>query len=468
MSAKGFPAAAREALADGQLRRNLGKATSTIRAKRAAMVEEVPDWEALRDAGAAIKARAMATLPEQLERLEASVTRAGGQVHWARDAAEANTIVGGIAREHAAREVIKVKSLTTDEIGLNDALAGQGIEAIETDLAELINQLSHDTSSHILVPAIHRNRAEIKRLFEQTIARGQDLGWEATAIAEAARGHLREKFLSVPVAISGANFGVAETGTICVVESEGNGRMCITLPRVLITVMGIEKVLAEWRDLEVFLQLLPRSSTGERMNPYTSLWTGVRAGDGPQEFHLVLLDNGRTDVLGDEAGREALHCIRCSACLNSCPVYSRTGGHAYESVYPGPIGAILTPQLRGLENAPTLPWASSLCGACYEVCPVKIDIPSILIHLRGRVVREHKSRLSPEALAMEAVGRVFASQRRYERAQKLARLGRGPIANAALPGWSAMRDLPEVPAQTFREWWHSRTPGPIRGDGPAP
>jgi L-lactate dehydrogenase complex protein LldF len=468
VSAKGFPAAAREALADAQLRRNLGKATSTIRAKRAAMVEEVPDWEALRDAGAAIKARAMATLPEQLERLEASVTRAGGQVHWARDAAEANTIVGGIAREHAAREVIKVKSLTTDEIGLNDALAGQGVEAIETDLAELINQLFHDTSSHILVPAIHRNRAEIKRLFEQTIARGQDLGWEATAIAEAARGHLREKFLSVPVAISGANFGVAETGTICVVESEGNGRMCITLPRVLITVMGIEKVLAEWRDLEVFLQLLPRSSTGERMNPYTSLWTGVRAGDGPQEFHLVLLDNGRTDVLGDEVGREALHCIRCSACLNSCPVYSRTGGHAYESVYPGPIGAILTPQLRGLENAPTLPWASSLCGACYEVCPVKIDIPSILIHLRGRIVREHKSRLSPEALAMEAVGRVFASQRRYERAQKLARLGRGPIANAALPGWSAMRDLPEVPAQTFREWWHSRTPGPIRGDGPAP
>jgi L-lactate dehydrogenase complex protein LldF len=224
-------------------------------------------------------------------------------------------------------------------------------------------------------------------------------------------------------------------------------------------------VLAEWRDLEVFLQLLPRSFTGERMNPYTSLWTGVRASDGPQEFHLVLLDNGRTDVLGDEVGRQALHCIRCSACLNVCPVYSRTGGHAYESVYPGPIGAILTPQLRGLENAPTLPWASSLCGACYEVCPVKIDIPSVLIHLRGRVVREYKSRLSPEALAMDAIGRVFGSQRRYERAQKLTRLGRGPIAKAALPGWSAMRDLPEVPAQTFREWWRSRTPRPERGDG---
>jgi L-lactate dehydrogenase complex protein LldF len=435
------------------MRRNVGKATSTIRARRAARVAEVPDWEALRDAGAAIKAHTMASLPEQLQRLEASVTRAGGQVHWARDAAECNTIVGEIAAGHGAREVIKVKSLATDEIGLNDALAAQGIEAIETDLAELINQLGHDTSSHILVPAIHRNRAEIKLLFEHTIARGKDLGWDITAIAEAARRHLREKFLSVSVATSGANFAVAETGTIGVVESEGNGRMCLTLPRVLITVMGIEKVLPEWRDLEVFLQLLPRS--------------GVRADDGPQEFHLVLLDNGRTDVLGDEVGRQALHCIRCSACLNSCPVYSRVGGHAYESVYPGPIGAILTPQLQGLENAPTLPWASSLCGACYEVCPVKIDIPSVLLHLRGRVVREHKSRRSPEGLGMEAVGRVFGSQGLYERAQKLARLGRGPIVAAALPGWSAMRGLPEVPDQTFREWWRSRPPQAVRGDGPA-
>ena len=468
MSKTGFPAAARKELADTQMRRNVGKATSTIRARRAARVAEVPDWEALRDAGAAIKARAMATLPEQLERLETSVTRAGGHVHWARDAGECNSIVGGIVAGHGAREVIKVKSLATDEIGLNDALAEQGIEAIETDLAELINQLGHDTSSHILVPAIHRNRAEIKLLFERTIARGQDLGWDITAIAEAARRHLREKFLSVPVATSGANFAVAETGTIGVVESEGNGRMCLTLPQVLITVMGIEKVLPEWRDLEVFVQLLPRSATGERMNPYTSLWTGVHDGDGPQEFHLVLLDNGRTDVLADDVGRQALHCIRCSACLNSCPVYSRVGGHAYESVYPGPIGAILTPQLRGLENAPTLPWASSLCGACYEVCPVKIDIPSVLLHLRGRVVREYKTRHSPEALAMEAVGRVFGSQGLYERAQKLARLGRGPIVTAALPGWSAMRGLPEIPEQSFREWWRARPPRSAGGDRPAP
>jgi L-lactate dehydrogenase complex protein LldF len=457
----GFPEAARVALGDAQLRRNLGKATTTIRAKRAGVVGELADWEELRDAGAAIKARAMATLPEQLERLEAAVTRAGGHVHWARDGAEANAVVASVARAHGAREVIKVKSIATDEIELNAALAAEGIDAIETDLAELINQLGGDSSSHILVPAIHRNRAEIKALFERTIARGQDLGWEASAIAEAARRHLREKFLSVGVAVSGANFGVAETGTVCVLESEGNGRMCTTLPNVLITVMGIEKVLPGWRDLEVFLQLLPRSSTGERMNPYTSLWTGVRAGDGPQEFHLVLLDNGRSDVLADAVGRQALHCIRCSACLNVCPVYSRTGGHAYESVYPGPIGAILTPQLRGLDQAPTLPWASSLCGACYEVCPVKIDIPSVLVHLRGRVVREQKSRLSPEALAMRAVGRTFASRKAYERAQRLAQAGRGPLAGLAahapgLAGWTTMRELPEVPRQTFREWWRSR------------
>ena len=454
-----FPEAARKTLQDPQLRRNLGKATATIRAKRLAAIGELDDWEALRAAGSAIKARTMATLPEQLERLEASVQRAGGVVHWARDGAEANAIVAGIAKRHGAREVIKVKSIATDEIELNRALEAEGIAAIETDLAELIIQLAHERSSHILVPAIHKNRAEIKRLFERTIAQGQDLGWEAKAIAEAARRHLREKFLSVPMAVSGANFGIAETGTVAVVESEGNGRMCTTLPDVLVTVMGIEKLLPEWRDLEVFLQLLPRSSTAERMNPYTSLWTGVREGDGPQEFHLVLLDNGRTQTLADEVGRQALHCIRCSACLNVCPVYSRTGGQAYESVYPGPIGAILTPQLRGLGAAPTLPWASSLCGACYEACPVKIDIPSVLIHLRGRVVREEKRRTDPERLAMDVVGRVFSSRTRYEGAQKLSKLGRGPLGRLPVPGWSAMRDLPEVPEETFREWWRARGSG---------
>src|SRR4051794_8990434 len=456
-----FQSAAKVSLADSQLRRNIGKATTLIRVKRERTVAELPDWEALRDAGEAIKAHAMATLPSQLERLEEQVTRAGGVVHWARDGAEANAIVASIARAHGTDEVIKVKSLATDEIGMNEALAEAGIHAQETDLAELIVQLAPgDKQSHILVPAIHRNRAEIRTLFEHTIARGQSLGNEASAIAEAARLHLRHKFLSVPVAVSGANFGIAETGTVAVVESEGNGRMCVTLPRVLITLMGIEKLLPAWRDLEVFLQLLPRSSTAERMNPYTSLWTGVRDGDGPQEFHLVLLDGGRSSVLADEVGRAALHCIRCSACLNVCPVYERVGGQAYESVYPGPIGAILTPLLDGLDSAPSLPWASSLCGACYEVCPVKIDIPSILVHLRGRVVREQKSRLTPEALAMKGMAAAFSTRRRFEAAQRLARLGRGPIAKSAIPGWTAMRDLPDPPKETFRDWWQHRPPRP--------
>ncbi|MDQ3104862.1 MAG: lactate utilization protein [Actinomycetota bacterium] len=452
-----FPRAARVAVGDAQLRQNLAHATGTIRAKRAAVVAEVDDWEQLRLAGQAIKKQAMAQLDEHLLALERAVSARGGVVHWARDADEANAIVTGLVQATGEREVVKVKSMATQEIGLNEALAAGGIQALETDLAELIVQLGDDRPSHILVPAIHLNRAEIRDVFRAEMPGvDPDLSDEPRALAEQARKHLRARFLSAKVAVSGANFAVADTGTCLVVESEGNGRMCLTLPETLITVMGIEKVVPSWRDLEVMLQLLPRSSTGERMNPYTSAWTGVTPGDGPKAFHLVLLDNGRTAALADRTGREALHCIRCSACLNVCPVYSRAGGQAYESVYPGPIGAILTPQLRGLGEAPTLPWASSLCGACYEACPVKIDIPSVLVHLRARVVREEKSRLSPETLAMGAAAKVFASRARYERAQRLSRLGRGPLGRVPLPGWSAMRDTPEVPEETFREWWRAR------------
>ncbi|MGH2949420.1 MAG: lactate utilization protein B [Solirubrobacteraceae bacterium] len=471
MSARdGFPAAAAVALRDSQQRRNLRKATRTIVAKRETVVAEVEDWEALREAGRRIKERALRHLDVHLEELERSVKRAGGTVHWARDGAEANRIVAGLVRAAGSDEAIKVKSMATDEIGLNESLAAAGITAIETDLAELIVQLGTDRSSHILVPAIHRNRAEIRALFRERLPDAADLSDEPAALAEAARRHLRRKFLSVGVGISGANFAVAETGTICVVESEGNGRMCTTLPRTLITVMGIEKVLPRLADLEVMLQLLPRSSTGERMNPYTSLWTGVTPGDGPQQFHLVLLDAGRTQTLADATGRQALHCIRCSACLNVCPVYERTGGHAYESTYPGPIGAILTPQLRGMQSGTTLPWASSLCGACYDVCPVKIDIPQVLVHLRARVVREAREsgprgRLAGEQLAMGALARIFGSRRRYEAAQRAARAGARPLSKdgriearlaGPLRGWLTVRDLKAPPAQSFREWWRER------------
>jgi L-lactate dehydrogenase complex protein LldF len=463
-----FPAAAKAALADTQLRRNLAKATSTIRAKRARVVAELPDWEDLRTAGNASKAEVMRHLDTYLVQLEEAVQRAGGQVHWARDAAEANAVVTALVRAQGATEVVKVKSLTTDEIKLNDALAEAGITAHETDLAELIIQLAHDTSSHILVPAIHKNRAEIRELFLHTIAQGQDLSDRPADLAGAARAHLRRTFLRAQVAISGANFAVAETGAIGVVESEGNGRMCLTLPQTLITVMGIEKILPTWEDLGVFLQLLPRSSTAERMNPYTSIWTGVTPGDGPQTFHLIVLDNGRTRVLADQVGRQALYCIRCSACLNSCPVYSRTGGHAYGSVYPGPIGAILTPQLLGVEDAPSLPYASSLCGACYEVCPVQINIPAVLVHLRGEVVRSQQRRLAsaidPEQVAMRMLARIFATPQRYERAQRLGRLGQGVFMRQGvidhlpgpLRGWTTMRDLKPLPQQSFRDWWRAQ------------
>ncbi len=382
-------------------------------------------------------------------------------MHWAADADEANRIVLGVARAHGADEVVKVKSLTTDEIGLNDALAAGGVHALETDFAELILQLDGDWSSHILVPAIHRNRTEIRDLFRRTIA-DPSISDDPRELAEASRLYLREKFLGARMAVSGANFGVVETGTVCIVESEGNGRMCTTLPPVLVTILGIEKLVPTFADLEVFLQLLPRSSTGERMNPYTSLWTGVTAGDGPQELHVVLLDAGRTRVLGDAVGREALHCIRCSACLNVCPVYSRTGGHAYGSVYPGPIGAILTPQLLGIENAPSLPYASSLCGACYEVCPVKIDIPQVLLHLRNKVVEAVPDRR--ERVAMEAVASIFGGPRRFALAERLARIvqrpfvrrGRIPRLPPPLSAWTQSRDLKPAARQSFREWWKER------------
>jgi len=456
-----FPEAARTALGNAQLRRNLAHATTTIRAKSARVVGELPDWQRLRDAGSALKAYTMAHLPELLEQLEERVVAAGGVVHWAADANEANQIVTDLVRATGHDRVIKVKSMATQEIGLNEALEAAGIEPVETDLAELIVQLGHDKPSHILVPAIHRNRAEIREIFLREMP-GVDpaLTDEPAVLAGAARRYLRETFLRTKVAVSGANFAVAETGTLAVVESEGNGRMCLTLPETLITVMGVEKVVPAWRDLEVFLQLLPRASTGERMNPYTSMWTGVTPGDGPQNFHLVLLDNGRSAVLADEVGRQALHCIRCSACLNVCPVYERTGGHAYGSVYPGPIGAVLSPQLTGVEDNASLPYASTLCGACFDACPVKIDIPAILVHLREQHVEAGK-RPTPESIAMAAAAYTMDHPRLYAAAQRAAKLSRivgrrGRGLPPPLNGWTTGRDVPAPPKQTFRDWWAGR------------
>lgn len=478
-----FPKYAKEELKNEQLRANLRFVTHAIRNKRAKVTAEVPDWQELRNTGESVKNYVLANLPELLEQFERNFTAAGGHVHWARNATEANQIALELIREQGVDEIIKIKSMATAETGLNEFLEENGINAIETDLAEEIVQLGHDRPSHILVPAIHRNRREIRDIFLREIEGiNPDITDEPAELAEASRNRLRNKFLNTTVAVSGTNFGIAETGTLTIVESEGNGRMCLTLPDTLITFMGIEKILPTFQDYEAFLQLLPRSSTGERMNPYTSMWTGVTPGDGPQNMHVILIDNGRTAVLSDELGRQALRCIRCSACMNVCPVYERAGGHAYGSTYPGPIGAILSPQLSGIEAAHnnSLPYASSLCGACYEVCPVKINFPEVLVHLRAKdveskhAVREFEGNKKAPFSQMDGMmlgaKKLFTSGKMMsiaERGLPMSRLITGRKHKiTAVPGivggWTAYRDIPEPPKESFRNWWKKE-----KGQAPA-
>ena len=478
-----FPKYAKEELKNEQLRANLRFVTHAIRNKRAKVTAEVPDWQDLRNTGESVKNYVLANLPELLEQFERNFTAAGGHVHWARNATEANQIALDLIREQGVDEIIKIKSMATAETGLNEFLEENGINAIETDLAEEIVQLGHDRPSHILVPAIHRNRREIRDIFLREIEGiNPDITDEPAELAEASRNRLRNKFLNTTVAVSGTNFGIAETGTLTIVESEGNGRMCLTLPDTLITFMGIEKILPTFQDYEAFLQLLPRSSTGERMNPYTSMWTGVTPGDGPQNMHVILIDNGRTAVLSDELGRQALRCIRCSACMNVCPVYERAGGHAYGSTYPGPIGAILSPQLSGIEAAEnnSLPYASSLCGACYEVCPVKINFPEVLVHLRAKdveskhAIREFEGNKKAPFSQMDGMmlgaKKLFTSGKMMsiaERGLPMSRLISGRKHRiTAVPGivggWTAYRDIPEPPKESFRNWWKKE-----KGQAPA-
>jgi L-lactate dehydrogenase complex protein LldF len=466
-----FAEAALPILQNTQLRKNVGHATDVIQAKRNRLVAEKEDWQELRTSAAAIRAHVLANLVFYLEQFEKNCTAAGGVVHWARDAAEARKIMVDILRKEKASEVIKIKTMTSAEIQLNSALETAGIAAVETDLAELILQLGEEEGSHIVAPALHMNRQQIREIF----ARRMDLPElpdDPEALTAAARAYLRKKFLSVPNAISGANFLIADTGSIAIVESEGNGRMCLTLPRTLIALAGIEKILPRFSDLEVLLQVLARSATGERMNPYNSLWSGVVPGDGPERFHVVLLDNGRSEILGRKVERQTLQCIRCAACLNTCPVYRQTGGHAYGSPYAGPIGAILTPQLEHTRHAQSLPYASSLCAACYEVCPVKINIPEVLIDLRAKVVDQErgkaKSWFDPMYLLMRAANYAFGSSGRFRLAQWFGRLGLRPFTAKdgwirKLPNlgarWTLSRDLPGMPEQTFRQWWAERETG---------
>lgn len=469
-----FPKAVKNELKLVVQRKNMRNATTTIRNKRALRVTETPNWEDIRQAAYEIKNRVGRHLDHYLEQAEKSLTANGVHVHWARDAEEANRIVGDIATAKGVQEVVKIKSITTQETDLNEHLEERGIAAWETDLAELIVQLGHDRPSHIVVPGIHRNRAEVREIFLREMKNygrpcPEDITSNPPELANAARLHLREKFLRAKVAVSGINFVLADTGSVVIVESEGNGRMCLTLPDTLISLVGIEKVLPSYDDLEIFLKLLPRSATGERMNPYNSVWSGVTPNDGPQEQHVIFMDNGRTNVLADPIGREVLRCIRCASCINVCPVYERAGGHAYGSVYPGPIGITLTPQLRGIDDPVDrgMPYACTLCAACTEVCPVKIPFTDIIVHLRNRVADAERKEFSTdvevaaEKALMKAAAWVLGDYKHWETTMYATRaasrvVGKhkiGPLPVPVANRWLDYRNVDHIPSQTFRDWW---------------
>jgi len=387
-SPTGFAQRAAVALSDKSLRANFRRAMDGLMEKRKAQFPDRQALEALRDKGAAIRANALSKLPDLLERLEANCTANGIQVHWAATVAEGNAIISEILGKHHARLVIKGKSMVSEEMHLNHHLQQQAIDAIESDLGEYIIQLAGETPSHIVMPCIHKNLDQIARLFADNIP-DQAYTEDVDALTAAARRVLRERFAAADAGLSGVNFAVAETGTLVLIENEGNGRLSTTLPSLHIAVTGIEKVVESLSDIPPLLALLPRSATGQPITTYVNMISSPRRPgekDGPTEVHLVLLDNGRSKVYADPHLRDTLRCIRCGACMNHCPVYGRVGGHAYDAVYPGPIGKILMPQLDGLEAKGDLAHASTLCGACAEVCPVKIPIPDILVHLREESV----------------------------------------------------------------------------------
>jgi L-lactate dehydrogenase complex protein LldF len=451
------------------------RATTKFLGNRAGLVELYgqSNWETLRQAGHEIRLQAINHLDYYLTQLEEQVTRAGGHVHWANDAAEARSIVLAIARERHVKRVVKSKSMATEEIDLNHALEEIGVQALETDLGEYIVQLAGEMPSHIIAPAVHLTKEGIADLFHEKL--GIDAPPDPGKLAAIARAKLREEFLAADMGISGANFMVAETGTIVLVTNEGNGRMCTTLPPVHVAIAGIDKVVPDMQSLTVLLKLLARSATGQKISTYTAFIHGPRqhaAESGPQEFHLVLLDNGRTRILRDEISRETMLCIRCGACLNVCPVYNNVGGHAYGWVYSGPIGSILSPQLLGTSVAADLPFASSLCGACGDICPVKIPIPKILLHLRHRVVEGdlvEAPTTQPVVQAGVSAGTVaFGTPWMYQLGSMVLPLIQKPLQRGEwlpklpppIDRWTMVRPFPAFGAD-FRTWWNKRTGKPL-------
>jgi L-lactate dehydrogenase complex protein LldF len=443
-----------EALANPKQRLAIVNATGKMKDLREASVAPslLPDYQELRAQANALKKHAIDHLDYYLEQFERNVAANGGEVVWAKDAGEVADFILSLARERQARLIVKSKSMTSEEVDLNEHLERHGLEAVETDLGEYIMQLAGERPFHIVGPALHKDRYDVAEIFERRLGIGRETVIENQAAI--ARGRLRQKFLEADIGISGANFLVADSGAVLIVENEGNARLTTTTPAIHVAVAGIEKVIPRAQDLAVFLKLLARSATGQALSVYTSFLNGPRrAGeiDGPREFYVVLLDNGRTRLLPDRRKRQSLYCIRCGACLNTCPVYRRIGGHSYPWVYAGPIGAILTPQFLGTAHEPALPFASSLCGACAEVCPVKIDIPRVLLELRSEVrkseAREKRNRL--EKLAF----RAFAWLATHPRAYALA----APLGVALMPARLRERfGLSEPPARTFRQQWSRR------------
>ena len=463
-----FPAST-VSIRDPQLRRALRRVGSGFDgARREAIEEATPEvWEEWREQARSIKEHTLSNLDYYLGLLHDNVTKNGGKVHFARDAAQANAIVANLATSRGVKVVTKGKSMVSEELDLNQALEGLGVEVYETDLGEYIIQLAGETPSHLVAPALHKTKEQVAQLLTDRL--GVPYNDNIEDMARLARNTLREKFLQADLGVSGANFLVAETGTLVIITNEGNGRLCTSAPRIHVGIAGMEKVIPSLQDLALFLRLLPRSATGQRLTSYVSMVSGPRREtdeDGPEEFHLVIVDNGRSKLLADPKLREALHCIRCGACLNICPVYQKVGGHAYGWVYPGPIGAIVTPSLVGLKQAKDLPFASSLCGACRDACPVKINIPRMLLHLRGQLAEspDPEVRAAPvqERVMAQGMAKALGNPGWLSMAGKALRTlqgvfgsggGLGAMPLGLLAGWLRSRDLPQAPRRTFRETW---------------
>jgi L-lactate dehydrogenase complex protein LldF len=460
-------------LADANLQLAIYGATARLidHRKHAVTATALPDYQELRTHANALKRHTIDHLDRYLEEFDGNVAAHGGKVIYCQDATEVADFVLALAKERGAQLIVKSKSMTTEEIDLNERLQHHDLESVETDLGEYILQLAHQRPYHIVAPALHLTRYDVGDLFARTLGVANETAPEKQTLI--ARGVLRQKFLAADIGITGANFLVADSGAVVLVENEGNARLTTSAPKIHIAVAGIEKLIPRAQDLAVFLKLLGRSATGQALTVYTSFLSGPRrAGeiDGPEEFYVVLLDNGRTKLLADSGKRESLYCIRCGACLNHCPVYRKIGGHSFPWVYSGPIGAIITPQFMGIEHEPSLPFASSLCGACAEVCPVKIDIPRVLLELRAEVkqAEERGGRNRLERLAFKIWAWVMCHPRIYEMAA-MAAASMAPSENGKwlrsapavmnLPpvrAWLSQRDLPPAPAKSFRELWRKR------------